>query len=302
MQMKTTFKCLNILDELGYLPITSKVDEILYGSVEKAFKIIGKTAYNALLERACSIHGLSERELLTNYDLFEKSLYDIFGKVSFILLRGLKKEILIHAVLMDSRLTVSDILNPNITIGDILKNLREVEAFQFVRKMQSHEHILFLYDNKNSNDKILSEFFSISGKDNVSKGLLSLTPADNLNQISSNMLYDNLVLRVQNKHEALKKLSDWMFNLHSSNKSDFATRIAFEDGTWWLRKGLDDDYVGFEESLGKHIRNNLSILCCYDISHFNELYIGTTIASHIYVILDEPMIIYKASQVEPLFF
>jgi hypothetical protein len=297
MQIKSNIKCLNILDELGYLPIESKADQVLYDSVKEAFKIIGNMAYNALLERACSIHGLSERELLTNYDLFEKSLYDIFGKVSFILLRGLKKEILIHAVLMDSRLTVSDILNPNITIGDILKHLREVEAFQFVRKIQSHEHILFLYDNKNSNDKILSEFFSISGNDNVPKGLLSVTPADNLNQISSNMLYDKLLLRVQRKYEALKKLSDWMFNLHSSNKSDFATRIAFEDGTWWLRNGFADDYVRFEGSLGKHIQNNLSILCCYDISNFNELYIGAIIASHIYVILDEPMIIYKASKV-----
>ena len=140
---------MNILDELGYLPITSKVDEILYDSVEKAFKVIGKVAYNALLDRACSIHGLSERELLTNYDLFEKSLYDIFGKVSFILLRALKKEILIHAVIMNSRLTVSDISNPSTTIGDILERIREVEVFEFVSKILSHEHILFLYENKN---------------------------------------------------------------------------------------------------------------------------------------------------------
>jgi hypothetical protein len=298
MQIKTNTKCLNILDELGYLPIASKVDEILYDSVEKAFKIIGKIAYNALLDRACSIYGLSVRELLTNYDLFEKSLYDIFGKVSFILLRALRKEILIHAVLMDSRLTVSDILNPSITIADILKHIRAVEVFEFVRKILSYEHILFLYENKNSNEKILSEFFSIGGNDSVPKGLLSVTRPDNLNLISSNLLYDNLVLRVQNKnkHEALKKLSDWMFNLHSTSKSDFATRIAFEDGTWWLRNGLADDYVRFEESLSKHIQNNLSILCGYDISNFNEQYIGAIIASHIYVILDEPMIIYKAGK------
>ena len=89
-----------------------------------------------------------------------------------------------------------------------------------------------------------------------------------------------------------------MFNLHSSNKSDFATRIAFEDGTWWLRNGFADDYVRFEKSycIGKHIQNNLSILCGYDISTFNELYMETIIASHIYVILDEPLIIFKASK------
>ena len=87
-----------------------------------------------------------------------------------------------------------------------------------------------------------------------------------------------------------------MFNLHSLNKSDFATWIAFEDGTWWLRNDFADDYVRFEESLGKHIQNNLSILCGYDISTFNELYIEAIIASHNYVIIDEPMLIYKASK------
>ena len=87
-----------------------------------------------------------------------------------------------------------------------------------------------------------------------------------------------------------------MFNLHSSNKSDFATRIAFEDGTWWLRNGFAEDYTRFEESLVKHIEDNLSVLCGYDISKFNELYMETIIASHMYVILDEPLIIYKAGK------
>ena len=107
----------------------------------------------------------------------------------------------------------------------------------------------FFMKIKISNDKMLSEFFFIKDNYNVPKGLLSDTPANDLNQISSNLLHDKLVARVQNKHEVLKKLSDWMFNLHSSNKSDFATRIAFEDGTWWLRNDFADDYVRFEKSI-----------------------------------------------------
>ena len=54
--------------------------------------------------------------------------------------------------------------------------------------------------------------------------------------------------------------------------------------------------IRFEESLGKHIQNNLSILCGYDISTFNELYMEAIIGLHIYVILDEPLIIYKAGK------
>ena len=50
---------------------------------------------------------------------------------------------------MVSHLTVADILNPSLSIGDILKNIREAEVFEFVHKILSHEHILFLYENKN---------------------------------------------------------------------------------------------------------------------------------------------------------
>ena len=196
MQIKTNVKCLNILDGLGYISITSKANQVLYDSVNEAFKTLGKMAYNALLDRVCSLHGLSERELLTNYDLFEKSLYEILGKFSFVLLRALKKEMLIQAVLIGSHLTVADIVNPSLSIGDILKSIREAEVFEFVRKILPHEHVLFLYENKKSIDKMLSEFFFISGDNNIPKGLLSVIPADNLNLISSNMLYDTLVLRV----------------------------------------------------------------------------------------------------------
>jgi hypothetical protein len=55
--------------------------------------------------------SLSEYELLTNYDLFEKSLNSILGKSGKAILTGIKKEILAYAISIDPTITIGDIHN-----------------------------------------------------------------------------------------------------------------------------------------------------------------------------------------------
>ncbi len=50
----------------------------------------------------CSLYNISEYELLTNYELFEKSLNSILGKTGNTILTSIKKEILAHAAIIDS--------------------------------------------------------------------------------------------------------------------------------------------------------------------------------------------------------
>lgn len=54
----------SILDQLGYFPIYSKSDEILYKAAKKSIHRLGESASKALLDHICSIYGLSEKELL----------------------------------------------------------------------------------------------------------------------------------------------------------------------------------------------------------------------------------------------
>jgi hypothetical protein len=80
-----------ILDKLGYLPIPSKSDRILYDAAKESIERLGQSASKAILNHICSIDGLSEEELLTNYDLLEKSLQRVLREGSEVLLHDIKK-------------------------------------------------------------------------------------------------------------------------------------------------------------------------------------------------------------------
>jgi len=143
----------NVLDELGYFPQSSKAEAILYDAAKKSIDRLGESASRALLDHICSINELLEKELLTNYDLFEKSLYKVLGKGAEVILCSLKRELLIQVVMIDPNITIGEIRNPRLKVGDILKRIQVVDAVEFVHKIPSHSHIAFLYTNDNSKIK-----------------------------------------------------------------------------------------------------------------------------------------------------
>jgi hypothetical protein len=252
----------------------------------------------------CSIDGLSEEELLTNFDLLEKSLQRVLRKGAEVVLHDIKTEILTHAVLIDPTITISEIRNPQLTIGKIIKRIRSAEALEFIREKASHKHIALLYRNENAKNKIFSAFFDPNIIAKASTGfLLSKEPSNGLSQVlnhvDSSMLYEELLQESREEQVVARKLADWVHslkNLRLHNIKNDATKIASEDVTWWVRNGFADHYCrGFEESIGRYLQDNLSVLCGYNISECgNNGTINAMIAAHGYVILDEPFIVYRA--------
>jgi hypothetical protein len=296
----------NVLDELGYFPLSSKSEAILYDAAKKSIERLGGSASKALLDHICSINGLSEKELLTNYDLFEKSLYRVLRKGAEVILHYLKRELLVQAILIDPNITISDIRNPRLAVGDILKRIRVVEALEFVRKIPSHKHIAFLYRDENSKDDILAAFFDTQITGKATKGLLSSNKPTN-DELSF-MSYKELLQEPPREYEVVaKKLADWIAKLNTSNKSqqqnntDFtALRIATEDAMWWVRNGFTGYYMGFEKSMGRYLQDSVSVLCGYNISNvsnenIDSKNIKTMIAAHDYVILDESFVMFRAA-------
>ena len=250
--------------------------------------------------KLCSIHKLSEKELLTNYDLLNKSLYRIVPTATDLILRHIKFEMLPHAVLMIPNLTVAEIQNPTLSIPAILNLIRNEEILKFVREIPSHEHVAIFYENENFRDNILSMFFNTGTTcDNTPKGLLSSKPADsnsdyNLNTSKSNNILYSESLNSQKREAINQSLHEWIQRLQSSNKSQHTVaKIANQDATWWLRNDSANEYIQFQKSLGRNIQYNISAICAYNISKLNNEYIRTIIASHNYIIFDRPFIIYK---------
>jgi hypothetical protein len=251
---------LNVLDELGYFPLSSKAEAILYDAAKKSIERLGESTSKALLDHICSINELSEKELLTNYDLFEKSLYRVLRKGAEVILRDLKRELLVQALLIDPNITISDIRNPGLAVSDILKRIRAVETLEFVRKTPSHTHIAFLYTNDNSKNNILAAFFDTK-INSAAKGLFSFKkPANNyVSGVENIILYEELLQEPREYEVVAKRLADWLAKLNPVNKSqqnndDSPTRIADEDAMRWVRNGFVSQILGIEKSMVRYPR------------------------------------------------
>lgn len=159
----TSLRVLDILDSLGYAPITSHASSLLYTSIKKALeRNMEKQFVPILIEKLCSIAKLTDNELLTNYDLFENSLFKLFDSRRFleIVLHWVKIEMLTESVLQDSNITVDQILDPRLTINDILLHISSEQVHRFIQNLPAHKHIAYCYQSKQSKDKALTAFFN----------------------------------------------------------------------------------------------------------------------------------------------
>ena len=295
------FRYLSILDELRYLPTVYLSDRALHDSIKESLESNFKTFSKALLHRMCTLYGLSENELLTNYDLFERSLYRILGKAGQPIIGRIKADMLRYAVMNGSEITVTDILDPKLTVSYVLKDIQDTEISAFVRNVPSCQHIAFLYTNELAKNKILSEFFHpqiAQHPEAPPLGLISVKTPKNLSADLFNISYDKM-LNETSKDRAKKRLDAWIDHVHSFNKSQhLPTRIAEEDATLWLKNGYSpDEDLELEKMFSSHTCDtNMSILCAFDISKIAESDINSLmrsiISAHDCVILDEPPVVY----------
>src|SRR5439155_9076517 len=159
-----------------------------------------------------------EKELTTNYDIFEKSLCKISSYGAKIILRDIRKEMLIETIKfsLGSEITEEDILNPDVGIGDIIKKISYDEITRFVNEIPTGEHVNFIYENEDIKDKVLSAFLSsethqdeiVNDQITSRRGLIS-NKQTKFNYVD-NILYNEDLSVVIEKSELINKLWHWM--------------------------------------------------------------------------------------------
>lgn len=316
----SNFHVLDILDKLGYFQVTSKEENVLYKSIQISLEIIGEPHRSLLVNHLCSLSALSEKELLTNYDIFEKALNLALYKSADIITRSIRKELLPYAVLHDQSITTDNIVDPKFSVKDILSRLRISEILDFVLKAPSHSHIAFIYKHACSKRRIFPAFFEESIANGSVKRLVaerSTANSNNSNKKHYHLQYRNSchdtndsslkILQDQTvsgtKDEAFSKLPNWIVRLHTSNQSQVtATMIASDETMAWMKNYCNYDNGMVEKLLSRRVlNNNVSFLCGYDISKLSDTLlktIKTIIPFHDYVILDEPFTLYRIGQPE----
>jgi hypothetical protein len=311
MSTKMNSECLSVLEELEYISVVPRSDRVISDIIKKSLEQIGKSYSRAILYNMCSFCNLSEHELLTNYDLFEKSLNSILGKPGNAILTVIKKEILTYAVMADADITVEEILNPSLKISDIVKYIHEVEVFDFVRTMGPHHHTILLYSKENIRNKILEQFLNSNksgfGNDDAyhypTAGLLSNQAVeDSINpRVVNNLSFEELFEPTVNKM-SIQKLLYWIARSNvppdGDNDNNSTTRIA-GDGIWWLTNGYVEWLVSFEKLINKYkAANNMSMLCAFDISKISASNMSSVmrqiISCHDSVITDDPFALYNS--------
>jgi hypothetical protein len=280
-ETNTNHRLLNILDKLGYLPATSSVDKMIYTSIINSINELGKSCSKALLYNMCSLYGLSKRELLTNYDLFESSISNVLGKTANSILINIKKEMLIHAVLNNylPSITESDILNPFLTVNDIIELMRLDEVCKLVQNLRTaSSHIIFFYKDIDIRHKILSAFFDSNKSANAQKILLSS---------ECNSRWQSRISSYGACHKLNTEIRDTL--------ADGRNRMRYSDTSrYMVTTGVDGESSPWPSSQD----NDVSILCECSIAKLTDQNINTIVksivASHDYVIIDEPLAMYKS--------
>jgi hypothetical protein len=290
-----TFQFLKVLDDLDFLPLDSIAENVLYRSVKQSLEQVGIAYSKAVINHICNLNGLSEREILTNCDLFEDSMYRLFGHGAVSVINKVKL-VALRTALMEhkSDLTVPEILDPSLTINDVLNEIRRIEALDFVNKIASYNRIAFLYSTKESLSKILSVYF---GAKDVPKALLSENPSNfTYLNLSSSVSYRELFATSSSplKEEAIHQLQNWLRQVRATTtktSSIMPTRFAEDDATWWIRNGHARVLISLEQSLCERMPDMTSILCGFNVSKLTANQLGTmksVIRSHDYVIIEEP--------------
>jgi len=164
------------------------------------------------------------------------------------------------------------------------------EIVNFVQSMEGGEHMVFLWENEESKNRMISEFFNQKYR-GESNGLFSLEPTEM--KAIKNILYKNFY----NTHKSLflEKAVEKVVRAMSVNNSDKSTRYSFEDDTWLMKRGLKKEVLDTEKALGKEVDKNLSLFCMDHRHNLNddEDTIATLIKAHGYVLTDEPIALYK---------
>jgi len=174
----------------------------------------------------------------------------------------------------------------------------ERKILEYIRRLPSHAHITFFYEKESSKNKILSAFFDRKVTSKAAKGLLAEKPfePDYVNNLSYSELSST------KKHSVIDKVSTWVDAVHSANQSNKPTRIADEDVTWWFREGLGKEHQKLEQTLGKYLVKNMSVLCAYNTSNISKDKLNAIVESHGIVFFDNPFMAYVWTGREPPLF
>jgi hypothetical protein len=261
--------------EAGFRP-WSLTSRIVADAIGAAFKNIGESAAIALIYHLARIHKLPEDVVVTRYDLVERSIKSIFGYGAEYILQRVR-EYLLHQTAEVNKELPTDV---------IIRNMQAKETTDFLRNLPMHEHIVFFHHDDNQKDLVLTSFFDSQVA--RAKGILLSKKLDLPTSVTAR---DYGQLFFGDKAASVKRFREWISSLDSPEGSGI--RLAREEDSWFFANGFGKELMSLEESLSKHPREEMSVLCIYNLANLHVIPLQRILDSHSYVITDDPLMVYR---------
>ena len=269
-----------ILSGNGFELTTTKDQSILSEAVSKSFRIEFESDLgNQISTLISEVVGEPWEKILSDYSLFEDSLKKIFQDGAKNILNGIKNEIF-------SSINFSHISNES--IPEILNTLRTKEVFETLQNLNKNQHPILLFATKDFREKTIGEFFN-TNIPNDSKGYFSENPSK-LNKTT--ITYDQIV---KGNEINVSKVNQFLKSVHQKNQTQLPSRFACENSIWFKNQGLFEEHQNMGPDLDQSVVSQSCILCCYNLNQLTNEQIDKIIKSRGIIILENPVSIYKRS-------
>ncbi len=302
-------KLINLLENNGFIYKNQKTDVVVRDIIINVLNRIGKSYSKALIYQICSLYGLSQNELLSNYELFENSLTRVLGKTGYPIILRIKKGLLKYFILNKFDVTTKDILDPSFNVPKIIDKLSESYNYQLIFENLNNNkrnHMILLssnYDTKHIEKIITNIVQSSKSSGDIKRVLIVLH-----DQFDEKRYFKSVPdMDIYYMNDLVSTLDK---SLQNNNKSDFINIEQFYTTDIQIFCFIDIQILNqfnnynilkiLEEKFQKlyTLNENIKICCIYDLSNFYAKEYETNLLKdfinhHDMVIVDEPLVMYQ---------
>jgi hypothetical protein len=313
-------KIINLLENSGYIYRNQKTDIVIREIILNVLNRIGKSYSKALVYQICSLYGLSQNELLSNYELFENSLTRVLGKTGYPIILRIKKELLKYLIMTKFEISIKDILDPSFNVPHLIDKLSEFYNYQLISEYLNNNkrnHMILLSNNDDKHIKKIITNLVQNSKNirNIKRVVIvlhdqfdekryfrSVSDIDiyYVNDIGSFYAATDKFFKLDDKYNNnMNHINFELFDLSNIQIFCFIDiQILNQLNKYTILKRLEEKF----EKL-YNLNEFIQICCIYDVSNFyaKEYEIKLLrdfINHHNIVIVDEPLIMYQKSDVK----
>jgi hypothetical protein len=316
-------KLINLIENSGFVYRNQTTDIVVKDIVLNVLNRIGKSYSKALIYQICSLYGLSQNELLSNYELFENSLTRVLGKTGYPIILRIKKELLKYLIMNKFEINITDILDPSFNVPNLIDKLSESYNYQLISEnlinnKQNHMILLSNNDDKYIKKIITSIVQNSKNTRNIKRIVIVLHDQFDekryFRSVSDIDIYyvNDIVSSYSSSTDKFFKLDE---NYDNNNNINLINIEQFDKSNIQIFCFIDIQILNqlnnykilkiLEEKFEKlyNLNELIQICCIYDVSNFyaKEYEIKPLrdfINHHNIVIVDEPLIMYQKFDVK----